>query len=44
MVEGMLFWLDVCLMIYLCWKIIQCTRGESHDLGLFSFTVMDKPK
>jgi hypothetical protein len=44
MSEGMLFWVDLSVMIYLCWKIIQQTRGKSPDLGLLSFRVMDQKK
>jgi hypothetical protein len=44
MIEGILFWLDLGLMIYLCWKIIKKSRGESDDLGLFSMKEMDQKK
>jgi hypothetical protein len=43
-VEGMLFLLDLGLMIYLSWKLIKNMRGESPDLGLFSFKKMEKQK
>jgi len=44
MAEGMLFWLDLGLMIYLCWKIIKKMRGDSVDLGLFAFKETDQNK
>jgi len=43
MIEGLLFWLDLGLMIYLCWRIVKYTKGKSPDLGLFSFKDSDKP-
>ncbi len=42
MIEGMLFWLDLGLMIYLCWRLIKLRKGEAPDLGLFSFKETDK--
>lgn len=44
MAEGLLFWLDLGLMIYLCRKIIKISRGESADLGLFAFKETDETK
>lgn len=44
MIEGLLFWLDLALMIYLCWRLIKYRKGESPDLGLFSFKETDKPQ
>jgi len=42
MYEGLLFWVDLGLMIYLCWRLIKLSRGQSTDLGLFSYKDMDK--
>jgi hypothetical protein len=42
MIEGLLFWLDLALMMYLCWLISKYTKGEAQDLGLFSFKDSEK--
>ncbi|OLP07311.1 hypothetical protein [Rhodoferax antarcticus] len=42
MVEGLLFWLDLALMMYFCWRIIKLTKGEAKDLGIFSFKDTEK--
>ena len=42
MFEGMLFWADLGLMIYLCWRLIKLQRGQATDLGLFAYKDSDK--
>ena len=42
MIEGLLFWLDLAMMMYLCWLLIKYTKGEAPDLGLFSYKDTDK--
>lgn len=44
MIEGLLFWMDLGLMIYLCWRVVKIKKGDSPNLGLFSFKEMDKPE
>ena len=44
MIEGLLFWLDLGLMIYLCWRVIKIARDTSNDLGLFAFKESKKSK
>ena len=44
MIEGLLFWLDLALMIYLCWQLIKYIKGQSPDLGLLAFKETEKPQ